>query len=321
MFVLTPDDKSVVRGKAYRTPRDNLLFELGLAVAFLGRDRVFIVKPSNLDLKLPRDLDAVVYGTFNQDAPNKIAATSTACGQIRTAFKSTGSRTLDSIRSSLASVLGNIHVAHQHDFTTIFERLMIASFARGVIRRNWNIDLSYNIPTPIADLIEERLIWQYEFVNITSKPLSYPLTLFTGRIGFDELISLTRTDVHGKSMDVFHASETTISGEHFFRKHERMIELIPGEQWSLRMNFVNIYPVSPRAHYIQNALAPTVPALNAQITVRVPEGYRVDLLATDVVTPKIFGDSWQFQIPGPLLPEQILEYIFQKQSYYDETRR
>ena len=45
LFVFSPDDITNLRGNEVRTIRDNVVFELGLFVGRLGRDRSFIVIP------------------------------------------------------------------------------------------------------------------------------------------------------------------------------------------------------------------------------------------------------------------------------------
>lgn len=58
-FVFGPDDKLHSRGEDYDAPRDNVIFEMGLFIGRLGRDRVFMVKESGADLKIPSDLTGV----------------------------------------------------------------------------------------------------------------------------------------------------------------------------------------------------------------------------------------------------------------------
>lgn len=59
IFVFTPDDKVVIRKKKFSVVRDNVLFELGLFIGILGRDRCFIVRDAELPMRLPSDLDGL----------------------------------------------------------------------------------------------------------------------------------------------------------------------------------------------------------------------------------------------------------------------
>lgn len=63
-LVLTPDDLLTSRNQAEGVPRDNVLFELGLFMGGLGRERTFIVYDRTTQLKLPSDLAGVAAATF-----------------------------------------------------------------------------------------------------------------------------------------------------------------------------------------------------------------------------------------------------------------
>jgi len=56
VVVFTPDDITRSRSQKKYSPRDNLLFELGLLVGFLGKQRVFPLVPAQVPIKLPTDL-------------------------------------------------------------------------------------------------------------------------------------------------------------------------------------------------------------------------------------------------------------------------
>lgn len=88
IIIFTPDDKSVIREESYITPRDNLIFELGLFIAYLGIDRVFPVVPVQPQLKLPTDLlgtNPYVFEFSRTERPMiKLQnAMSTACYKIK----------------------------------------------------------------------------------------------------------------------------------------------------------------------------------------------------------------------------------------------
>mgnify|MGYP001493659653 CR=1 FL=1 len=56
VIVLTPDDITKSRKKAKSSPRDNVVFELGLFMGAISRQRTYIVAPSGVDIKIPNDL-------------------------------------------------------------------------------------------------------------------------------------------------------------------------------------------------------------------------------------------------------------------------
>ena len=64
VLVLTPDDLIRSREDERQGPRDNVLFELGLFMGGLGRDRTFLVYDRKATLKLPSDLAGVAAATF-----------------------------------------------------------------------------------------------------------------------------------------------------------------------------------------------------------------------------------------------------------------
>lgn len=63
-LVLTADDLVTSRAESSSAPRDNVLFELGLFMGGLGRERTFIVYDRTARLKLPSDLAGVSAATF-----------------------------------------------------------------------------------------------------------------------------------------------------------------------------------------------------------------------------------------------------------------
>ena len=64
ILVLTSDDLTESREMTTQSPRDNVIFELGLFMGTLGRLRTFIVYDRTADLKLPSDLAGVTPATY-----------------------------------------------------------------------------------------------------------------------------------------------------------------------------------------------------------------------------------------------------------------
>jgi len=91
ILILTPDDLIVSRGETKQSPRDNVLFELGLFIGGLGRQRVFIVADRTIDIKLPSDLAGIIPATF--EPPKKgtlLSAVGPACTDIEEQIKKRG---------------------------------------------------------------------------------------------------------------------------------------------------------------------------------------------------------------------------------------
>ncbi|MCE5228802.1 nucleotide-binding protein [bacterium] len=56
LVILTPDDLTESRQTIKDAPRDNCVFELGLFLGVLGRERTFFAKPRGIEVKIPTDL-------------------------------------------------------------------------------------------------------------------------------------------------------------------------------------------------------------------------------------------------------------------------
>jgi hypothetical protein len=68
IFVLTPSDVAYIREKEHAVPRDNVLFELGLFMGRLGRERCYLVHGEQAT-KLPSDLLGVQAITYPSARP------------------------------------------------------------------------------------------------------------------------------------------------------------------------------------------------------------------------------------------------------------
>lgn len=92
-FVISPDDTVLSRDNQVPAPRDNVIFELGLFMGHLARERVFLVKEQSSDVKIPSDLLGITPVTYiwKQGAPIE-AAIAPACHEIRKAIKDQGPR-------------------------------------------------------------------------------------------------------------------------------------------------------------------------------------------------------------------------------------
>lgn len=94
-LVLTPDDVTT-KTKRNEGPkssaRDNVIFELGLFIGALGRERTFIIAPRDVDLTLPTDLAGVTRADYRSKRPdeNLQAAIGSACTKMRRRMQKLG---------------------------------------------------------------------------------------------------------------------------------------------------------------------------------------------------------------------------------------
>ena len=87
VLVLTPDDTTTRRGASATSPRDNLIFELGLFTGILGRARTFLVYPRDVKLLLPSDLSGVTAATYTSRSDGNLeAALGPVCTRIKRAM-------------------------------------------------------------------------------------------------------------------------------------------------------------------------------------------------------------------------------------------
>ena len=92
-------DEDVVRSRKEQksAPRDNVIFELGLFMGQLGRERTVIVSPRSIDLKMPSDLLGLNPLTFQlpsdpKDPRQLSTALAPVCTQLKSLFDRLGPR-------------------------------------------------------------------------------------------------------------------------------------------------------------------------------------------------------------------------------------
>jgi tetratricopeptide (TPR) repeat protein len=86
LFVFSPDDVVKMRGIENLAIRDNVIFELGLFVGRLSKERCFILMPDKAtDVRIPTDLIGMTPGTYETGRSDNSfqAATGPACHTIR----------------------------------------------------------------------------------------------------------------------------------------------------------------------------------------------------------------------------------------------
>ena len=90
--VAQPDDQAESRGESRQTPRDNVIFELGMFVGKLGRKRSLLLEPRGDGVKLPSDLlglTTISYRPANGEEPARLGP---ACTELSKIIKELGPR-------------------------------------------------------------------------------------------------------------------------------------------------------------------------------------------------------------------------------------
>lgn len=93
VLVLTPDDLIETRGDSLFSPRDNVVFELGLFMGHLGRERTIVIFDRTADLKLPSDLAGVTSATYQPHSSGNLeAALGAPCTRLKKHIRQLGAR-------------------------------------------------------------------------------------------------------------------------------------------------------------------------------------------------------------------------------------
>jgi O-acetyl-ADP-ribose deacetylase (regulator of RNase III) len=105
VFIFARDDNTLVRGEARGTVRDNVLFEMGLFIGRLGRERTLMLVPRDADgLRVASDLLGIVPIVYDldRDDGHVIAALAPAANGIARRIEELGPRE-DRIRHARAA--------------------------------------------------------------------------------------------------------------------------------------------------------------------------------------------------------------------------
>jgi predicted nucleotide-binding protein len=92
VFVFTPDDVATIRNHQGAIARDNVVFEMGLFIGAIGKERCYLVKPRGVDMHLPSDLLGMNLSDYAVDRPDKDveSALNYACKLIKDRVRELG---------------------------------------------------------------------------------------------------------------------------------------------------------------------------------------------------------------------------------------
>jgi predicted nucleotide-binding protein len=91
VFVATPDDTVCIRGIDGWAPRDNIIFELGMFMDRLGRERAFLFKEHTQELRIPTDLLGITPLTYVHHPSRSLAEqVAPPCQELRKLIRGLG---------------------------------------------------------------------------------------------------------------------------------------------------------------------------------------------------------------------------------------
>ncbi len=93
VLVFGPDDRTLSRGVFKRAPRDNVVFEAGLFMGALRRQRTLIVQNRNTPVKIPSDLSGLTPIVYEDGASATLTSRlQSVCAQIEQCVDRHGAR-------------------------------------------------------------------------------------------------------------------------------------------------------------------------------------------------------------------------------------
>jgi hypothetical protein len=92
IFIFSPDDVAMIRSREVAAVRDNVVFELGLFIGSIGKERCFIVKPRDTNLHFPSDLLGITPTDYdpNRSDDDLTSSLTYAATQIKRELKDKG---------------------------------------------------------------------------------------------------------------------------------------------------------------------------------------------------------------------------------------
>jgi hypothetical protein len=176
LFLFAPDDLTEIRGHAMSTTRDNVIFELGLFIGRLGRERTFVIMPKDgVDLHVPSDLLGINTATFVRPENPKllVAALGAACNKVRRAIQlaSTSNREVGDLGLALSLAVPE---SQQKHLLNLAERKTKGYEGRGSLRSELrslvSIGLLEKLPGKHVGDMRSGMVYDLaDFVSLTDR--------------------------------------------------------------------------------------------------------------------------------------------------------
>ncbi|MBC3434857.1 nucleotide-binding protein [Pseudomonas sp. BW16M2] len=191
IFIFTPDDVSTIRAQVHAVARDNVLFELGLFIGSLSRERCFIVKPRGVEMHFPTDLIGLTPADFdgNRSDGDLTQAVNAPCIKIKKEISRLGlaSEDKDIIKARVKKTgfNYNIGIPERKPLLTIFEKCIhltegVPSGELFTLKNESEFLSIAAIKLERLGLIEKAIHadnnWEYYTYSVTADGIDYILT-------------------------------------------------------------------------------------------------------------------------------------------------
>ncbi len=174
VLIASPDDLLVKRDVENFSMRDNVLLELGLFMAKLGRHRTYLITPRNLSIHIPTDLLGVKTVSFDLSADANTAIENAsfveACREVR--------RAMQESEKELSSAMRRVLIKRLLEWTTKINELVAFAQAESVkslldraqferIRKEMGSRIVALLDEQKEDALRLRITEQYERLKAT----------------------------------------------------------------------------------------------------------------------------------------------------------
>jgi hypothetical protein len=194
VFVFGANDVTISRNIKQPAPRDNVIFEAGLFMAHLGSERVPVIAPRNVNLKILSDFAGLVLAEYKSPDPNSPNYKS----KLSAALKPTCEEIVELVKRLDRRQTGEI-VARPGPFRVstageILETLLKESAVAGQNATVQNIALDMEMTWP---LLKDRVLDNPKIKNLTWQSLMIDPASATIKKASSDTVSI-RTAVNSK---------------------------------------------------------------------------------------------------------------------------
>lgn len=293
----------------------NFIFYLGLCIGCIGINNTIVIKNFNINIEIPKVMTDINILEYDFSFPNLNQLSEIISTSVKEIYKKNKKESI--WRKVSKKNLYNISEYKTEYYKNIIEQCYNQILNKPIIRKNWIINLKYNVKN---DLITEEINWEYELINISNKKIEFPLSLIQIGEDINHLFSISTLDDNGKVVEIVkNVNSYMYNIDGIIKKDISKLVIEQNRSCFVHMYFEFKHYVSTKLPYVHNCLITTQSTLGVTFNVEIPKNYNFSLLGIDALKPHIceeFDDKKRiyYKIPYTLLPEQGFEYTIRKDN-------